>query len=1100
MSFCYSLRRRIVARRSVAIALTICVAATGLPNAVLAEQTADNDHSEIQYNRDIRPILAEYCFACHGTDEHSRAAGLRLDIREEAVDYGAISEDGSDDSEMIFRLHDEDPDVVMPPPETNKVLTDEQKELLARWIDQGAVYQRHWALEPTADVAPPKVDRADWQRNPIDGFVLQRLNEQGMSPAPPADGASLFRRLSFDITGLPPNPEDAAEFVADYDANPDAAVDRWVDRLMASPAWGEHRGRYWLDAARYADTHGMHFDNYREIWPYRDWVIRSINNNQPIDEFYVDQLAGDLLPDPTPDQLIATGFLRCNMTTNEGGTIDEENLALYAADRVQTFSWVFLGLTANCAQCHDHKFDDFSAKDYYSLAAFFRNLETPAKDGNHFTGNSSTIRVPSPDDTHALRQIEQQIATVSARHDSNVQSAKDRAANWAKQADVRDMVQSIADVPEGLDPPAIASNLNIAFGESLLGRYADRASLVPMGNPRFISLGKWGKTGRTGAILGSERDSSLEIFNLPPQTMDQPMSVSFWVRPNTTYVAETLVSRLDPNTKGSGWEIRYRNRSIDLLWYDDQGRVAGHVTSFDMVAPQREWTHVSWVYHPEENPLSSRLFINGKPVRLQLIDDAVKGMPSYGPISQPIRIGNREGYQGFQGRFVDFRFDDRILAPWEIGRLAKIVDVAESVAKLDAAKPDAELDSSLVDYYTQYVDAESSQTARTLATLQADQEVIMNRSPITHVAKEKPGEAKANILMRGEYDNLGEEVIAATPEALHDYPEDAPRNRLGLAQWVIDPDNPLTARVTVNRYWLEIFGKGLVVTPEDFGVTGATPTHPELLDFLARRFVQNGWDMKEFFRDILTSQTYRQSALATPDKIDRDPTNQWFSRGPRFRMDAEMIRDNALTVSGLLSDKMFGPGVKPYQPDHLWDVVGLPDGNTRVYVQDEGDNLYRRTLYSFWKRMAPPPSMETFGAPNRETCTVQRERTNTPLQALVTLNDDQFVEAARVMATDILSETFVAEDDQSQTAASIDQTIEQFGQRLLSREFNDRERQIIADSYHRFRSHYIDHGDDADQLIHVGQYPVITDVDPVTLAAWTMVGNQLLNLDEVLCK
>ena len=1057
----------------------------------------------IEYNRDVRPILTEHCFACHGTDEEGRAAGLRLDVREEAIDFGAIVDGDAESSEMVARIFETDADIIMPPPRHHKPLDDQQKETLVRWINQGATYQRHWSLEPPAGTDPPPARDPAWDDNPIDGFADAKLAELGLGPAPAAESNELFRRLHLDITGLPPEPSDVAAFAVDYAADADAAVGAWVERLMERPQWGEHRARYWLDAARYADTHGAHFDNYREMWPYRDWVIRSFNRNQPFDDFYVEQLAGDLLPDPTDDQRIATGFLRCNVTTNEGGTIDDENLANYAADRVQTFGWVFLGLTTNCAQCHDHKFDEFSARDYYSLAAYFRNLDAPAKDQNHKSGGGPTMRVPDAGSAQRLETIRGEIDTLNRQIDAANPEAIERFDAWwdelaGRGSDAVAQTLAAAELPSPRFAAALGTSDHPLIADTLSDDQRSSLSSAVQDTKAFDDAGV--------RHLRTVADQPALRFPIDAIPGDRPWTVSFWIRPQGNWEDGTLLTGLAP---GDGdvkrWEVEMNRRSLVLKLYDAQTKPRLIVRSEGAVIDESKWSHVTWVMDGSRTAAGVTLFADGTPqvldVRQNDFHDGVERTDN----GDRVEVGNRFNGSGTYISMFGLRIDDVALAADQVQVLARSIPALHSAGEAiavrtdDAEPSDAEPAESveaaeprsppiaLRDYYVDLIDPTSSPLRRRRAELLTEEKRLISRSPMTHVAVEMNREPETAILMRGQYDMPGDVVPAAPPAALHDLPADAPNNRLGLARWVVDPANPLTARVTVNRFWQEVFGTGIVPTAEDFGTTGMPPSHPELLDRLTVDFVESGWDVRKLFRTIFTSRTYRQTAAATARKVEVDPNNRWLSRGPRFRMDAEMIRDTALASAGMLSDEMFGPGVRPYQPDMIWEIVGLPGGDTRQYVRDEGDSLYRRTVYNFWKRQAPPPNMETFGAPNRETCVITRERTNTPLQALVTLNDEQFVEAARGLA----QETWRVEPDDR---------IDSIARRLLARDWTPAERSLVEESLAAYADHYRSNPDQAETLITVGEYPVDGSVPPVQLAAWTMLCNQLMNLDEVLNK
>lgn len=1033
----------------------------------------------LQYNRDIRPILADNCFACHGADSAAREADLRLDQRDAALDFGAIVPGEPEESELLARVISDDPDLVMPPAETKKQLTGEQKELLRRWITEGAEYQPHWSFIPPKKTEPPAVKGQAWVNNAIDRFVLAKLEENGLSPAPEADARTLFRRLHLDITGLPPAPKDVEAFAQDYEARKDDALSAWIDGLMDSNAWGEHRARYWLDAARYGDTHGLHFDNYREMWPYRDWVIRAFNANQPFDRFTVEQIAGDLLPDPTDEQLIATGFQRCNITTNEGGTIDEENLANYAADRVQTFGWVYLGLTTNCGQCHDHKFDPFTIKDYYSLAAFFRNTTQPAKDGNVKDGRGPVLMVPSQADRPRWKALPGEIASAQAQRDERRKKARGDFETWLASATADSLAENLA--TEGL---VVHVPLNEGAGNEV-----DNLCENP---DKFRATGEvaWTAKGKLGPAPVMKLGGTFELGELGDFEKDQPFSYGAWIKTGRNGVYGGIIARMDEKGAYRGWDLWQNDRAVSVhlvdAWPDNAIKVS---TRNDVLKPG-QWQHVLATYDGSGKPGGVTIYVDGKKEELKVERNTLKPDATI-RTETPLRIGQRSHTQVFEGGAVqDVRVYTRLLAPAEVKAIADVAPL-QAILATGPKQRTPEQETALYEHYLVTQDQQYSALVDAISDLQAEREAIKARSPITHIQKERDNAPPtAHILMRGAYDKPGEQVAAATPAALHPLPDDAPPDRLGLAQWLVDPANPLTARVTVNRFWQQVFGRGIVATTEDFGVMGAAPTHPELLDWLAIEFRESGWDVKQLFKLMLMSATYRQSAVTTPEKLEKDRDNALLSRGPRFRMDAEMVRDHALAVSGLLSEKMYGPPVKPYQPDDIWNMVGLPGGNTRDYAQDKGENLYRRTIYSFWKRMAPPPNLEAFDAPSREVCTVRRERTNTPLQALVTLNDPQFVEAARYLAQQALNAS----------GGSDAQTLDYVARRVLCRPLEERERAVLLADKEEFLAHYKAQPDDARALTAVGESKADETLDTAQLAAWTMVCNQVMNLDEALNK
>ncbi|MEO0531880.1 MAG: DUF1553 domain-containing protein [Planctomycetota bacterium] len=964
---------------------------------------------------------------------------------------------------------------------TNKSLSEREKELLREWIAAGAEYEEHWAFVPPTRPAVPDVEDEAWAKNEIDRFVLARLEAEGLAPASEADPHTICRRVTLDVTGLPPTADETRDFVEDYRQRGDAALSDLIDRLMDSPRWGEHRGRYWLDAARYGDTHGMHFDNYREMWPYRDWVIRAFNENKPYDEFTLEQLAGDLLPEPTDDQLIATGLQRCNMTTNEGGTIAEENLAVYAADRVQTFGWVYLGLTTNCAQCHDHKFDPISIKDYYSLAAFFRNTEAPSHDSNLKDGGGPTLVVPSPEDRVRWDALGNEIAAVGASQEERRAEADDDFRAWLVVADAeairaRAPEQGLA-FHAPLDAEEEGSVTGFSDGEAV-------ESAPTAGEVKWLA----GEKHDAAPLLGN--DASYSFEGVGQLELDEAFSYGVWVRPAYGGQRCQLIGRQKEGDLRIGWDLVTEGGRYMMHFLDDRSGSGMKVVTSKTLVKAGAWQHVFVTYDGSRDFTGVNLYVDGKRVQRSAWWNGVKRKVASIRNDVPLQIGGPTKPKPSTDTAIhDARIYNRVLSAAEVNDLYDAQEVV-SLLKSEPSEWDEDERLTVFDHYLRRADGPYQELAVRREALVAEKDAIRSRSPITHVQRERGGPAMAQVLMRGAYDSPGEQVMASPPAMLHPMPEDAPANRLGLAQWVLDGANPLTARVTVNRFWQEVFGQGLVSTPEDFGLVGVPPTHPELLDWLAMDFVDGGWDIKRFFKQMLMSAAYRQSALTTEEKLEADRDNRLLSRGPRFRMDAEMVRDAALAASGLLSEKMFGPGVKPYQPDGIWDVVGIPGGDTRDYKQDGGEDLYRRSVYTFWKRMAPPPTLEVFNAPAREVCTVRRERTNTPLQALTILNDPQFVEAARSLAEELVP---MAETD---PAVAVDH----LSLAVLNRPLTERESEIVHQSHEELLAHYAANPAAAEKLIAVGDSEPNPELDQVALAAWTMVCNQVMNLDEAITK
>jgi hypothetical protein len=1033
----------------------------------------------LQFNRDIRPLLSDNCFQCHGPDSGSRKAGLRLDTKEGL--YGGTKKHGPvltagdpAKSALWSRITTSDPDDRMPPPESHKELKADQRAILKRWIEEGAPWQPHWAFIKPERPAVPLVKDPGWVRNPIDAFVLSRLDAMGLTPAPEADRRTLARRVALDLTGLPPTPKEVETFVQDKS---EKAYGNYVQRLLDSPAWGEHRGRSWLDAARYADTHGLHFDNYREMYPYRDWVIRAFNANQPFDRFTVEQIAGDLLPDPTEDQRIATGFHRCNMTTNEGGTIEEENLSNYARDRVETTSWVWLGLTANCAVCHDHKFDPLSTRDFYSMAAYFRNTTQGGFDGNVKDSNPS-VTVPQADgDQRRWRSLPAEIAGVKKRLENRRRDSRGDFEEWTKSAST----ESLAEGP---------SNTNLLVHAVLNDGSGDRVVIArgPLTQARTSKAPVWKPDGRLGPTLVLTPDTTLDLGDAGDFERDQTFSYGAWVRVPTAGTYQSILARMDQADEFRGWDLftHDRNYAVHLVhqWPENAFKV---MTTENALRPG-EWQHVFVTYDGSGKASGIQMFINGRPAKTRVEVDTLRDTIR---TKTPLRVGQRSKDQHLlNGEVQDVRVYGRTLKPHEVRSLAEDVPTRLLLA-LPNERRSASQTEALYDFYLNHRDAGYLLTREELVRLESERDAIRSRSAVTHVQQEKMNSMPtARVLFRGQYDKPRDTVVAGPFSVLNPMPSGSPTNRLGLAQWIVAAENPLTARVTVNRFWQEIFGAGIVRTTEDFGVVGDSPANPELLDWLAVEFQQSGWDVKHLFRLMVTSAAYRQSGVVSAEKIEKDPSNRYLSRGPRYRMDAEMVRDYALAVSGLLKRTIGGPSVKPYQPDGVWEAVAMPESNTKRYQRDKGDSLYRRSLYTFWKRAAPPAMMDVFNAPSRETCSVRRERTNTPLQALATLNDIQFMEAARVLAQMILR--LHRGDDR--------RVVEELGRRVLLRPLKDAETTVVLATLKDVRKHYAAHPDDAAKLLSFGESKPEAGLPAADVAALTLVANQLLNLDEVLNK
>ena len=1037
------------------VIFVFCLATT--VQTAAAEETRQTPG--IQFNEHIRPILSEYCSACHGPDKASRKADLRLDVREIAIESGAITPGNAEDSELVARINSNDAEFVMPPPSFRKKLTAQQKKLIASWIDAGAKFEKHWSfIKPRRNDLPMSDGVEKWALNPIDHFVLEKLRKLGLKPNELQGRHTLARRAALDITGLPPTPKNLDAFLRDTNEQP---YDRYIKELLASKHAGEHRARYWLDAARYGDTHGMHVDNYREIWPYRDWVIQAFNANMPFDQFVIEQLAGDLLPDATLDQRIATGFNRCNITTSEGGAIPAELDVRYMVDRVETTATVFLGLTAGCAVCHDHKFDPISQREFYQLGAFFNNTTQPAMDGNQ---KDTPPVVVLPDAQFNVEWAALQRWRSDLR--SKLSGWTSRAENWWSSR------------PRQIDHP-VSNDMLVLW-----------LPLTEGGSVELPDSARWAEkhpAGRRGIRFG--KGSELKV-DLPTLRSDEPLTISFWLRTPDHVMATTIFTQTKKtdDKKTVGWQITSTTAgALSFQLFDTGGKsIRGNLPDNEALRP-RFWQHVCVRYSGGQSNSSISILVNGRAASLRNSSEAHIDASALADV--PLKIGSNLSTSGLS----DVRIFRRWVSDEETRLLARDVELkkllAADVAWNTLKQKDYEL---LTRFYNQAIDADFQLRARELSQTQLRRDFIYARSTTTLVMQERPESPRAWVLQRGEYDQRGDEVGPGVPAVL-DFDRTAspgrPANRLDLAKWLVNLDHPLTARVMVNRLWQSVFGVGLVKTSEDFGVMGDRPTHPELLDWLAVEFVESGWDVKHIVELMVTSATYRQSSLVTPNKLEKDPDNRFLARGPRLRLDAEILRDQVLAVSGLLKRNIGGASVKPYQPTGLWNVVAITGSNTRVFKRDSGDALYRRSLYTFWKRTSPPPTMAAFNAPTREQCTVRRELTNTPLQALVLMNDPQFVEAARHLAE-------LALDRQKNDRSRAKWMLET----VLIRPAQNAEVIELATTATEFLTIFKRKPETAKMLIKTGDSKPDEKLDVLELAAWTMVANILMNRDDFINK
>jgi hypothetical protein len=1040
----------------------------------------------INFQRQIRPILSDNCFLCHGPDKGTRMAGVRLDVREGAFatrKNGAIIVPGKpDESLLIKRISSEDPAYRMPPVFAHKTLTAEQKTLLRQWVEQGAPWKDHWAFIAPVRAPLPGVTDVAWVRNPVDQFILSKLEANHLQPSQEADRPALIRRVTLDLTGLPPTPAEVRAF--EEDQSP-AAYDKVVDRLLASPHYGEHMAHYWLDAARYADTQGLHIDNYREMWPYRDWVINAFNQNMRFDEFTIEQLAGDLLPNATLDQKIASGFQRCNVTTNEGGSVPAEVEAMYARDRADTTATVWLGLTVGCATCHDHKFDPIAQKEMYAMTAFFRNTTQYPLDGN-VPDTPPIVTVPPASDRQRWDELEALRTSIQSTLDTKQSDSDPAFESWLRSPSRRDAAE----------PLASSQLLGLRLDEN--AQVIRRREVSPVSLPTGVTLGDGPPD--AGRALHFGKEAAVQLPNVPEIDSDRPFTIAAWVEIPKVNESFSLASQIEStkeggSTKEHGWSIRVTSINSEpsvfsIMLEGSNGKYISAQPSPNYGLHPNTWYHVIFTYDGSRSERGLRIYINGRRVPSYGTGEDLAPLESSIRTSAPLYLGKR-GQQYFEnGAIADFRVLNRRADEQDAKLLFNADLVAATSGKEASALSPAERQALFTYFITEAAPAARGLVAK-LHQVDADRYDIVRRSATTFVQQERPdSQPVAHVLYRGLYDQPKEEVHPNVPAVLPPMAQSMPRNRLGLAQWLVDPGNPLMARVTVNRFWQQLFGTGLVKTAEDFGSQGEPPSNQELLDWLAVNFRESGWDVKGTLRLLVTSATYRQSAETTPEKLERDRDDRLLSRGPRYRMDAEMIRDYALVASGLLVPTIGGPSVKPYQPPKVWETVAMDNSNTRFYKADSGTALYRRSLYTFWKRSAPPPSMDIFDAPSREECVVRRERTDTPLQALVTMDDPQFVEAARVLAQNAILAS----------PADVDNEVNYMVSRLLARNFTEKERAVVSRSYRDYLAYYESDPGDATKLLNIGESKVPASLPVPRLAAMTMVGNELLNLDEVLDK
>lgn len=946
------------------------------------------DTPKVNFNRDVKPILSNHCFKCHGPDAAQAAAGLRLDQFELATadrdGQFAVKPGSSSLSRIVIRASEKEEGMKMPPPDSGvKPLTSEQIAILRAWIDQGAKYEKHWSFVAPKMPAKPIVSNPKWVKNNIDAYILAKLDESGLTPNPEAEKVTLISRASLTLTGLPPTPEEIKAFTEDKSSK---AYEKVIDRLLNSKQYGQHQARYWLDAVRYGDTHGLHLDNERGIYPYRDWVVRAFNKDLRIDKFTEWQLAGDMLPSPTTEQLIATGYIRMNPTTSEGGAIEEEFLAKNTFDRVDTTSTIFLGLTVACSRCHDHKYDPISQKDYFRMFAYFNSTEDSPLDGNALLP-PPVIKAATEDQERELKKLKEIEAQFV------IKTPVSEADKWIQTTAVSPVANSGWEV----SPPYTAKNFDEAF--------------------------------------------------------------------DTAYPAEPGVD------KETGWKAYPLKIGVDASNFINKEKAAGYIRGVLSVDKDTETT----LSLSSDDGL--KVWLNGDlvhsikvPRGVTTAIDRVKVKLKAGDNRIVFKVANGDGGDGLILRIGDEKTE-------RISKVSQLWSDPKQDRKASA--------KTLVETYLEL--GPETDRSKGFRTALKNRTEFENALPSTLIAKELAMPRPAHVLKRGEYNLKEDKVDREIPEVFGKLPKDLPQNRLGFAKWLTAKDHPLFARVFVNRIWQQHFGNGIVKTSEDFGSQGEWPVNPELLDFLAVQFANDGFSLKRLHKLILMSSTFRQKSTVDAVKLAKDPENRLLSRAPRFRLDAEVIRDRALAASGLLLDSDGGKGFKPYQPEGIWEAIAFLDSNTSKYVRDKDLSIYRRSLYLFWKRTSPHPVMLAFDAPMREMCTVRRSVTNTPLQALVTLNEPAFVEAARVLAERVWTSS--TEDSKRLDAAY---------QYALGRSPSAKEVDIMSKALIRYKDRFISDKSGAESLLKVGDAPLSGKVPPQEHAAWMLLCSTLMNTDEFL--
>ena len=1040
-----------------------------------AEVATISSEKPLSYNEHIRPILSDKCFLCHGPDLKNNKADLRLDTAEAAYallkggsGHGIVPKD-LENSEVWRRITSDDPDEIMPTPSSNLKLSEEEKEKIKIWIEQGAEYEEHWAFVPVPDAVEVPELNSEWTRGPVDQFVLSKLQENDRKPNAEASAERWLKRVSYDLNGLPPTPEEREAFLAAVATQGDQAYANKVDELLSNERYGESIATMWLDIARYADSYGYQDDYVRKVWPYRDWVIKSFNENLPYDQFITQQLAGDLLPDSGRNEKLATTFNRLHRMTNEGGSINEEFLTEYAADRVHTFGTAFLALTLECCRCHDHKYDPVSQKEYFQFYAFFNSIDERGM-YPHFTKEATPtphMDLPTPEEEVQIAGLKKQRA---ASQESLMSYELDQSSfeKWLS-----------ASSELSLPTPRLVASLEGETKEDIYdvqGLEKKKVEIVD-GVPEKTA-------GRKGEAYLFEGDSRVVMHDDYDQTRSTPLTASLWMKTAADPKALQFAALIHRTQAGDdagfqGWQLHIEDRKLTSTIAHFWPGNAMKIESAPVLEPDR-WYHLALSYDGLSKAAGLKIYLDGELLPTSVVRDNLTR--EINELKQGLTIGGRLREVGFKGGIIDEvqTFNLELLAP-EIRALAK-----ESTI-LTAPSTWSEQEQQL--YYKHRVDGQWKELQEGLLTSHTAVNDAIDETLNIVVMEELAEPIPAYLLDRGEYDSPKTEenrVYRETPQVLPAYPEEASRDRLGLAEWLVDTKHPLTSRVAVNRFWQHCFGKGIVGSSDNFGMQGNLPTHPQLLDYLSREFMESGWDVKALLKTIVLSSTYRQDSRVPVEERLNDPDNMLLARGPSKRLSAEMIRDLALVSSGLLKEKVGGAPTSPYQPKNFWSDT---NDRTSKYVPSKGDELFRRSIYTIWKRTSPMPNLTAFDATSREVCMVERSSTNTPLQALVLLNDPQFVEASRVLASRAMLET-----------ESDSEFVQRVYELACATGISTEEKELLLLLLDEQREEFKDDLEGAQSLISIGESPLEGSLEPIELAARTIVAQAVLNSDSAIWK